>query len=203
MNNKARLRWTLAWLFTLLTLAFVATGLAIVGLTLASPGETGPWGMSDTGGEPGYAEPFRGLATIAVSLPMILAVLGFGSVAPCLWRGTQRDAGTGPEGERDLRWSDRFLGTKLQPGWMVEATDNNFFAIVGALLAVAILSYCRSVRALKAHFLSPIAGFLGQLLVSQWPRLLVEVAGRTQTRGEFQVGVRGDERPTLAPESAV
>jgi hypothetical protein len=98
---------------------------------------------------------------------------------------------------------DRFLGTNLQPGGMVEATDNNFFAIVGALLAVAILSYWRSVRAFEAHFLSPITGYLRQLLVSPQPRPLVEIAGRTQTRGEFQVGVGGDERPTPASGSRV
>jgi uncharacterized membrane protein YjdF len=98
---------------------------------------------------------------------------------------------------------DRFLGTNLQPGGMVEATDNNFFAIVGALLAVTILSYWRSARAFEAQFLSPITGYLRQLLVSQRPSPLVELAARTQARGEFQVGVRGDERPTPASGSRV
>jgi hypothetical protein len=99
MNNKAGLRRTLAWLFTLLTLASVAAGLSIVGFIWASPGETGPWGMWDTGGEPGYEGPFRELATIVVTLPMILVVLGFGSVTPRLWRDIDRRAGTGAEGK--------------------------------------------------------------------------------------------------------
>ena len=98
---------------------------------------------------------------------------------------------------------DRFLGTNLQPGGMVEATDNNFFAIVGALLAVAILSYWRSARAFEAHFLSPITGYLSQLLGSQRARPLVQPMGMAQARAAFQVRVRGDERPTPAPGSKV
>jgi len=96
MNGRARLRRTLAWLFTLLALMTMAAGVAFVGLIWASPGETGPWGIWDTGGEPGYEAPFRKLATIVVSLPTILATLGFGAVARYLRSGIQRQVGAGP-----------------------------------------------------------------------------------------------------------
>ena len=99
MNGGARLRWTLAWLFALLALATMATGLAVVGLIWASSGETGPWGIWDTGGEPGYEGLFRKAATIAVALPTILATLGFGAVARYLRGGVHRQGG-GRRGRR-------------------------------------------------------------------------------------------------------
>ncbi|MDP2950721.1 MAG: hypothetical protein Q8P22_14470 [Chloroflexota bacterium] len=82
---------------------------------------------------------------------------------------------------------DRFLGTNLQPGGMVEATDNNFFAIVGALLAVAILYYWRKARSFEVCLLSPTSGYLGQLLVRQGARSQIEPPGRAQASEEFQI----------------
>jgi hypothetical protein len=65
---------------------------------------------------------------------------------------------------------DRFFGTNLQPGGMMEATDNNFFAIVGALLAIAVLHYWRKADSFEAYLLSPLTGYLGQPLASRRAR---------------------------------
>ena len=62
---------------------------------------------------------------------------------------------------------DRFFGTNLQPGGMVEATDNNFFAVLGALLAVAVLHYWHKATSFEAYLLSPLTAYLGRLLTPQ------------------------------------
>ena len=80
---------------------------------------------------------------------------------------------------------DRFFGTNLQPGGMVEATDNNFFAIVGALLALAILHYWRKTRSFEADLVAPTSGYLGRLFVGQRARAQVELTRATQTSEEF------------------
>ena len=85
---------------------------------------------------------------------------------------------------------DRFFGTNLQPGGMVEATDNNFFAIVGALLALAILHYWHRARSFEAYLVAPTSGYLGRLFVGQRARAQVELTRATQTSEEF----RSEER---------
>jgi hypothetical protein len=85
---------------------------------------------------------------------------------------------------------DRFLETNLQPGGMVEATDNNFFAIVGALLAVTILYYWQKTRSFEVYLISPISDYLSQLPVSQPARPEVEPTEGTQGSGELQIAGR-------------
>jgi len=80
---------------------------------------------------------------------------------------------------------DRFFGTNLQPGGMVEATDNNFFAIVGALLGIATLSYWRRARSFETWLVAPTTNYLRRLFASQGARAQVELAAVTQASEEI------------------
>ena len=66
---------------------------------------------------------------------------------------------------------------------MVEATDNNLFAIVGALLAVVIVYYWRKARSFEVYLVSPISNYLSQLFVSQPARPEVELRGNANKWG--------------------
>lgn len=81
---------------------------------------------------------------------------------------------------------DRFFGTNLQPGGMTEATDNNTFAIVGALLAIAILHYWRRARSFEAYLVAPTSDYLRRLLVRRQVKVESEAAGRSLMGEELQ-----------------
>lgn len=80
---------------------------------------------------------------------------------------------------------DRFFGTNLQPGGMVEATDNNFFAIVGGLLAIAILYYWRKARSFEVYLVAPTSDYLRRLLARR-QKVEIEAAGRALMGEELQ-----------------
>lgn len=82
---------------------------------------------------------------------------------------------------------DRFLGTELQPGGMVEATDNSIAAAAGALVAIVVLHYWRRTRAFESLLFYPMMAYLARLLnvgyaSSTGDREVARVGGRHEGR---------------------
>jgi len=58
--------------------------------------------------------------------------------------------------------SDRYAGTKLQPGGMEEATRNNLSSVLGSLLAVALMWWWSISGFLERSFVAPVAAYISQ-----------------------------------------
>ena len=56
--------------------------------------------------------------------------------------------------------SDRYTGTKLQPGGMEEATRNNLSSMLGSLLAVALLWWWSASGFLERSFVAPVTAYV-------------------------------------------